>query len=597
MGVTDEIKAKLDVADVIGEYVQLKQAGTSLKACCPFHHEKSPSFFVSKEKQIWHCFGCGEGGDIFGFVMRMEGLEFVEALRLLAKKAGVVLRKEDAGASSEKQRLAEINLWAAKYFHEVLRKSPQAQAARSYLAKRKVADETAEDFLLGYAPESWDATSIFLRKRGYKDEDIFKAGLSLKSERQPGRYYDRFRNRLMFPIKDQYGNVVGFTGRVMPLADGSDPKEAKYVNTPQTPVYNKSAVLYGLNLAKQEIKRKGLAVVVEGNMDVIASHQARIANVVASSGTALTREQLDLLKRFSNKVVLSFDADLAGENAARRGIDAAVAAGFAVRVLRLPPGAGKDPDDCIKKDPAIWTKAIAEARPFMEWYIELARARTDFSDPDAKKTAAHQLLVEAAKFIDPVEASHWIRVLAEMFQTPESLLFEKLQKLKPVAGAAQAPSAPQKAPAAPESRSSLISQFFLAIVVSWPEMADFSLSGMADDEFEPEWQGLYKDYRTYYNDRRNGASDASTFRAWLERRGHTDLAAKVAVLELRAEKEFGDLPPEGRKEALAKLCGEIKKLHAERRKKDLMAAMALAEQRGDRQTIEELGREITQLMS
>lgn len=600
-GVTDEIKSKLDIVQVISEYLPLKKAGSAWKAPCPFHSEKSPSFMVNTERQRFHCFGCGEDGDIFGFVMRIEGLDFPEALRVLAKKAGVILRQEDAEMGNAKQLLMDINRWAARFWHEVLLKSPQAERARAYVQKRALQNDTVEDWIIGYAPDAWETTLQFLRKKGYKDDDIFHAGLVTRSDRGSG-YFDRFRNRLMFAIRDVHGNVVGFTGRVMPDASGADPKDtAKYVNTQQTLVYNKSAILFGLDKAKQEIRKKGLAVVVEGNMDVIASHQAGVTNVVASSGTAFTGEQLHILKRYTNKLVLSFDNDAAGENAARRSIDAAVAAGFVVRMLRLPPGAGKDPDDCIRKNPEAWSKAIANAVPFMDWFIDLVKERTDMRDPEAKREAADMLLKEIAKMIDPVEQSHWTRVLTQLFETPESLLFEKLKKMRPIAAAQgnQQPtnrSAPTVLRPKTMTRWSLVSEFVLAIMAAWPEYADAVIASLMPEFLDPEYEELYREYVVSYNAGRKAGANAGSSRIPADILDNRDYADKIAVLELRAQKEFGELSSEERRDAIVKLTGELKRLHVTHRQFELTRAMAEAEKTGDGQKIKEIQEQINELL-
>lgn len=429
-GVTQEIKRRLDLVQVISEYVPTKKAGTSFRAVCPFHNEKSPSLFVSPEKQMWHCFGCGEGGDVFAFVMKIEGMEFKDALRHLAKKAGVELTEETRKTSGERAKLIEANTLAMKFWHQVLMKTDVAAGAREYLSKRALAEETITSFGIGFAPDTWDSLKNALNKKGIDDATLLKAGLASPREKGVG-CFDRFRGRIMFPIRDVHGDVVGFTGRVMPGADGKDPKDVgKYMNTPQTPLYNKSAVLFCLDRARTEIKRKGFAVVVEGNMDAITSHQAGVTNVVASSGTAFTDEQLGLLQRYANKLVLSFDMDAAGELAARRSIDLALQHGFVLRVLRLPPEAGKDPDDCIRKNPALWTRAIDESVPYMQWYIDKVRTKMQGADPQKKAELSKELLGEIAKIPEPVEQAEWVKVVAAMFGTPEVMLYERLQSIR-----------------------------------------------------------------------------------------------------------------------------------------------------------------------
>lgn len=601
-GAKEEIKMKTDIVALMSEYVRVKKAGASFMAVCPFHQEKTPSLHVSPDKGMWYCHGCGEGGDVFGFIMRMEGLDFMDAMRFLAKKAGVVLSEQETKEQSERQMLVKINAAAAKYYHEVLRKSPLAEVARAYVRRRALSEQTVDEFSLGFSPDSWDAILNFLRQKGVTDEQAFRAGLVSKSERGRG-YFDRFRGRLMFPILDHNANVVGFTARVMPGPDGKDPKdEAKYVNTSQTLIYNKSHVLYGLHAAKQEIKKKNLAVVVEGNMDVIASHQAGVRNVVASSGTSFTGEQLQLLKRFTDRLVLSFDNDAAGENAARRSIDAAVAAGFSVRMLRLPEGV-KDPDDCVRKDVAIWTKAIADAIPYMEWYMGLAKARTDFRDPDAVRTASDTLLKEVAKLQSPVERSYWTRQLAQMFETPESVLFEAVQRFAkglPTPAAPTGPMGAAKKPALPPkprlSRQGVVSQHIFGLALGWADLAEATVAAVPPDHMDEDYRPLYTDYIVHYNAQRSGGAPASTFRLSLEEQGSRDLADRAAVLELLAEREFGGLAHDQRRDALVRLIGELKQLHKARRQKELTNAMVQAEKSGDMATIDEIQRQLSELI-
>lgn len=622
----EEIKSKLEIVPLISEYVQVKKTGASFMAVCPFHQEKTPSLHISPDKQMWYCHGCGEGGDIFGFVMRVEGLDFLDALRLLAKKAGVTLSKDDAKANTERQKLMEVNGLAAKFFHEVLLKLPQAEPGRAYATKRALTKETMEDFMIGFSPNSWDACLNALKKRGYTDEEIFKAGLASKSDRGKG-YFDRFRNRLMFPIRDAQGNVVGFTARVMPGPDGKDPKdEAKYINTTETPIYSKGRVLYGLDAARKDIKKNDLAVVVEGNMDVIASHQAGVKNVVGSSGTSFSSEQLTLLKRFCSRLVLSFDNDPAGENAARRSIDAAVAAGFAVRILRIPPGAGKDPDDCIRKDVAMWQKAIAEAVPFMEWYITLVRERTDMKNPDAVRVASQQLLTEIAKLAAPVERSHWIRQVSELFDTPESVLFEEVQRLvgaakkaapaaaarvsQPVAqggdagatvgqvvpGAGITTTSAVPRPLQRRTRDEIVSRHILALAFAYPELSEEVISGVKPEMLDEENRELYREFAVGYPQLRQRGQETAGYSRELQRAGHREYADKAAFLELLAEREYGGIDAGARRGVLQGLIGELKHLHKGRRQRELTHAMQLAEQAGDMAKIQEIQAELAEII-
>ena len=322
-----QIKDRLDIVDVISGYLKLAKAGVNYKARCPFHQEKTPSFFVSPERQSWHCFGCNKGGDMFSFVSEIEGAEFVEALRILAAKAGVPLpeRSSQAGASTakERQRLLDVSELTAKFFVKQLWNSQAGGRALEYLRGRGLTDETIQSWRLGWAPNDWKALSGFLAGAGHADADIVGAGVAIAKN---GRIYDRFRSRIMFPICDANGQVIGFTGRVFGTEVAVDGEPlAKYVNTPQTSLYDKSRTLFGLDKAKNAMRTKDVALIVEGNVDAIMSAQAGVENVAATSGTALTPHQLRMLARYSTNLDVCFDADSAGKTAARRGIGMALA--------------------------------------------------------------------------------------------------------------------------------------------------------------------------------------------------------------------------------------------------------------------------------
>lgn len=419
----EEIKSKLDIVDAVAEYLQLKPAGSgSFKACCPFHQEKTPSFYVNRPRQSWHCFGCDQGGDVISFVQKLEGMDFPEVLAFLAQKTGVVLPAFNMQASSEKKRLHEVNDLASRFFRASFLQLPDAEHARAYAAKRGIDDLTGDIWRIGYAPNAWSALSDALKEKGVSEDELIRAGLALKSDR--GGVYDRFRDRLMFTICDIHGNVVGFTGRLL----SADAKEAKYVNTPETAIYKKSLILYGLDKAKGDIKRKDLAVIVEGNMDVVTSHQFNVTNVVASSGTALTAEQLNLIKRFTKNLAIAFDADAAGNAATVRGLDLARSQDFNVRVITLPSDAGKDPDDAIRKDVEIWKTAINDALPVIEWLYRNAFRSHDLTKPDEKKIIAAAILPELRRIANAIERDAWVTRLAKDLSVSEEALREELRK-------------------------------------------------------------------------------------------------------------------------------------------------------------------------
>ncbi len=498
---SDEIKSKLDIVDVIREYIQLKAAGLNFRANCPFHREKSPSFMVSPEKQIWHCFGCGKGGDVFSFVMEIEGLSFVEALRALAKKAGITLKKSDPALTSKRNSLLDISELAAKYYHKVLTDAPAAAAARDYLSKRCLSGETISKWLIGYSPDTWDSLLNFLKSRGHGENEIFLAGLSVKKEKAPG-FYDRFRGRIMFPINDINGNVVGFTARVSPEKEATE-KMGKYINTPATMVYDKSKILFGLDKAKMSIKTEDAAVLVEGQMDAIMAQQNGFTNTIATSGTALTADQVKLIKRYTNNIFLAFDMDAAGELAAERGIAAAMAAEMNIKVIETP--SGKDPDECIKNNPDDWRRAVSSAKPMMQYYFDKTFAKHDKNSYDGRGRAIKILLPLVAKFGSRMEQDYWLKKLSQEVDANETSLREELQevlkKQQPAAsGAKNAAVAPQNIGLARPSREQMLSELLLALSLRFPAHLEYIINRLAPDDLVGEFnQLLYKNLIVYYN--------------------------------------------------------------------------------------------------
>ncbi|MBP9864734.1 DNA primase, partial [Patescibacteria group bacterium] len=478
MEVVDDIKSRLDIADLVGEYLQLKPAGSgSFKACCPFHQEKSPSFFVNRPRQSWHCFGCDQGGDVISFVQQIEGMDFREALELLAQKTGVELPSFDMQKQSDKKRMIEIQTLAAKFFRSQLLNDPGAEIARAYVAKRGLDDLTVDVWKIGYAPDAWSQLSEALAKLGVTDDELIRSGLALKSDR--GGVYDRFRGRLMFSIWDIHGNILGFTGRILTESK----TESKYVNTPETSIYKKSHVVFGLDKAKGEIKRQNLAVIAEGNMDVISSHQFNVTNVVASSGTALTQDQLGLLKRFTTNLAIAFDADAAGNAATIRGLDLARQLDFNVRIITLPKDAGKDPDEAVRKDPAIWKKAIADALPVIHWLYQNAFRDIDSSTPDGKKRVAQRLIPEFRRIQDPIERDAWLIRLSKDLAVNEDVIRQLVAQRAPLTPEFRVPTPPvsgapikeQKPVVEAKTRSEELEERIQAILYLKPALRDLAI--------------------------------------------------------------------------------------------------------------------------
>lgn len=427
MDSVEEVKRRLNLVETISSYITLKKAGRNFKANCPFHQEKTASFMVSPEKQIWKCFGCGKGGDVISFVMEMEGLEFYDALRLLADRVGVKLETISQEVYDEKKKLYELNELAMRFFHHILLKTKPGQKAKKYLTKRGIKNKTIEEFYLGYSVNQKDALSRFLIKKGIPMPLAIKSGLVIeKDHRITGELpvFDRFRGRVIFPIFNQTGAPVGFTGRIMPEFDTGD--MAKYLNSSDSPIFNKSFTLYGLNLAKREIMDQDFAVLVEGQMDVISSHQAGFKNVIASSGTALTESQLDLLKRFTNRIYFAFDQDNAGQVATERGVELAVRSGFFVYIILIPKPY-KDVDECVKENPKKWAEALKNKKEFLDYLFDLYAQKGKTAEE--KKVIAEKILPWVGKVADPILKGEWLKKIANKLEIAETYLYEALEKI------------------------------------------------------------------------------------------------------------------------------------------------------------------------
>lgn len=441
--VIEEIKQRLDLVDYIGRHVELKRAGRTYKARCPFHTENTPSFVLFPHTNTWHCFGaCGEGGDIFSYVQKREGLGFAEALTQLAREAGIPLEEENEALRQSRERREQLLATceaAMQQYQQWLRELPEAALCRAYLQRRGLDQETIHRFGLGYAPNRWEALLQALTARGYAPGELAEVGLV--HERDQGGYYDSLRHRLVFPIHDERGRVVGFGGRAL-----DDEQQPKYLNSPQGPLFDKGRLLYGLALAKEGIRRAGRAVVVEGYMDVIAAQQMGYTNVVAALGTALTQEQLQLLQRYSPHLTLALDADEAGQRAVERGLETLLSLqqqlrrerwerarqgkGRAqeiegdLRVLLLPPG--YDPDELIREEPAQWERRVAEAQPVLDYLIGRRVAGLSLDDPHQKAEAAAALMPLLATLDSTLVRNHYLQRLARLLQSDERLLGQEL---------------------------------------------------------------------------------------------------------------------------------------------------------------------------
>lgn len=413
------VKSRINIVDIIGEYVKLTKTGNSFKANCPFHQEKTPSFVVNEEKQIYRCFGCNQGGDVFTFLMEMEGITFREVLQMLAERVGVELQNNFQQASEEKQKdetYYTILDLATRFYSKQLWSS-EDNLVLKYLRDRGLNDEIIKKFNLGFAPEGWHNLEKFLTSQNFTTEDIFQAGLLVKKD--SGGFYDRFRNRIIYPIANSFGKTVGFTARVLP---GQDEKQAKYINTPESSLYHKSDILYGIDLAKNFIKQKDQVIIMEGNMDVIASCQVEVNNVVAVSGTALTKNHINILKRYTNNFVLFFDSDQAGLEAMKRS--AKICFSSDVNVLALTLKEGKDAADIVKENPEKLKEIVSQAKNVIYVLVDLLKSQHNLDDPREKRLAVEEIADFLSYISNSIEREEWTTKCAELFNVDEKNIFD-----------------------------------------------------------------------------------------------------------------------------------------------------------------------------
>lgn len=445
MSVINDVKQRVDIVEVISDYVPLRKAGRNFKALCPFHSEKNPSFFVFPDQQTWHCFGaCNTGGDVFAFIMKKEGVDFGRALPLLARRAGIVLNEPteaEKAKDKETERLFGINELISEYYHHLLLSTTAGERARSYLNSRGISLETIRKFRLGFSPDDWEAGKGFLINKGYEQKDLVDIGLII--EKEDGGSYDRFRNRLMFPIWDIKGRVIGFGARVL------DDSQPKYTNSPQTLLFDKGSNFYGIDKAKDIIRKEDLAIIVEGYMDVLAAHQNGWQNVVASMGIALTEKQVNILKRLTKNITLALDADMAGEEATlrsgeilarsldRKAIPVPLWSGLVrcesmlvaeIKVIPLP--SGKDPAEVIIETPKLWQGMVTQALPILEFALEAVVSKVDFNKAEDKSLAIQKLLPLLYEVKDPIRQAQYVQKMAHLLKLDSPILMAALKKMR-----------------------------------------------------------------------------------------------------------------------------------------------------------------------
>ena len=486
MSTIDDIKQRLDIVDVISSYLKLEKAGRNFKALCPFHQEKTPSFFIFPDRQSWRCFGCGAGGDLFSFVMKKEGTAFGETLKTLADKAGVSLeRKKEAIEGKSTDRLYQINEAAAQYFHDLLFHAPAAGGARDYVMKQRgLNSRTIDDFQIGFSPG--EGLKIHLLERGYSEKELLS--LRLLGEKD-GRTYDFFRHRLMFPIRDIKGRVVGFGARAL---DDSVPK---YLNSPQTAIFDKSGILYAIDRAKAAIKEKGQAVIVEGYMDVITAHQYGFTNVVASMGTSLTEKQIKVLKGLTRSFAFALDPDVAGDAATLRAIEVArrsleredlemptwlgTTSKLRAEMKIIPLPRGKDPDKVIREDPQAWQQLVDNALPLMDHLLTVAASKADLTKPGEKSRASEQLLPLIAELEDDVQREFYLGKLASLLGVSDKTLVGMAARLHRTRSEKALKT--ETKPIAPAYSGDKLEEYCLCLLLQHPELRDKA------KELEPEY--------------------------------------------------------------------------------------------------------------
>lgn len=566
-----QIKEKLDIVDVIKERITLIPAGKNFKAVCPFHREKTPSFMVSPDRQTWHCFGsCNEGGDIFSFIMKYEHVEFYEALQLLAQQAGVELKRVNPAMQQEFGVLYDIQLSAQEFF---VQQYAQNKEAQNYITSRGIKPETQELFNIGYAPHQTDPLMVHLLNAGYEAKDIERAGLALKTER--GTYVDRFRGRLMFPLHNSFGKTVGFSGRILPEFENE--KTGKYINSPETPIFNKSKILYGLDLAKTHIREAKECIVVEGQMDVILMHQDGVTNTIGTSGTALTALQLESLRKLSEDIVFFFDSDEAGEIATQRAIDMAHELDFTVRVYHTTQE--KDAAEFIQKNPQkIGLQIKTQAQPALEYYLH-----TYIADPHSAsiKKGIRMVLEKLKHITSPIEQTRWIRAIAKYTHMTEQSVAEEYRLLQ------KAKETKQKTPP-PTNQQSSQAQF----PVSQNTRAEkIALHILQLAQFAPDAQGEIDSYKPYF---------PSSYIPIMEALEHkkTDSASQesAAFIELQASMRLPETDPEKLLLEIKFLLKELKKEHLKERRDEILKHIQQAERNsGPKQQVSELLKEFDEI--
>ena len=568
----EEVRARLNIEDVIGEYVQLKRAGRNLKGLSPFTDERTPSFMVSPEKQIWHDFSSGKGGDIFTFVMLVEGMDFRQALEHLARKAGVDLNlfsHGDGRTAKRRARAREALKLAANFYQQNLVKNP---AALEYaVKKRRLNRQTIGDFVIGYAPDRGDALMKALEKRGFSRRELADAGLV---NRFGG---DLFRGRMMVALSDSSGEVVGFTGRII----RDDPRAPKYLNTPQTLLFDKSRHIFGLYQAKEAIRKSDAAVIVEGNLDVVSSHQAGVKNVVATAGTAMTLQHLKALSRLAGRIRVAFDGDRAGVSATERAINLAQEIGVELEVVSLPDGV-KDPDELIQKDPALWQAAVERAQPAVDWVIARHAEMEDLATAEGKRRFSTIALRIVRSLKDPVEQEHYLAVISKKTGASITALKAKLAGEKTVNQQLRKTKIDKEKPHPVQDET----EDMLAGLAASEKTLRRWLAAISGEMLESDNARQLIGYL-----RENLDIDLSNIPQGLQK-----IEQYVKIVQLKSESRYANWEQKSLDEEMARLVRQITIKHRENQKNQLLTQLREAEAAGDEVLSQNLRQNLNQLI-
>ncbi|HEX9630433.1 MAG TPA: DNA primase [Pyrinomonadaceae bacterium] len=577
----DDLKRQADIVRVIQDYVQLKKKGANWMACCPFHKEKTPSFSVSPTKEIFYCFGCHKGGSVFNFVMEMERVAFPEAIKIVAEKSGMPLPKliDDSryeARKAESDQVIELNKWALEWWEQQLESSAEGKIARDYLKRREITDETRQTFRLGYAPDSWDALSIYLRQKGATQEQIDKSGLVVKKE--DGGSYDRFRGRLIFPVMDIQGRPIAFGGRTLKDED------AKYINSPETTAYVKGRNLFGLNLTRDEIRRQGFAILVEGFLDLVVPYQFGIRNVVASLGTALTPDQVKLLGRFARKVVVNYDGDPAGVQAAKKAIEILLAEDLEVKVLVLPDGT--DPDEFIRKFGLIeYQRQRGEAQPHIQFVIDQAVRDRNLHRPAEKADAVEEVLPYIRAVRSRIQKREYFDIAMDALRISDAALRRELWhslRLGPDSTRTE-----QKIVRRAQVKPTVAEEQLLELLLADGQLRHKLLPRLeAEDYDDLPTAGIF---RALVESERAGSAVDFDF---LSRSIEGDpIADFLPALLMSAPDDAEAEQPEIRESTAQKCIDALRLMQVDRRIGDLMAEMAAAERNGATELLDKLSTE------